>query len=441
MHAVFIRGLAGWSMLVGLCATPALAQHPAGSQHPVGSGLARTTSPAPAAATEACTEPALRCARSATPAFAPDGRLWLAWIAAGVVSVAVSDDGGQHFSAAQPLAAPDAMMDTGPDARAQIVATPDGTLVVVWATFKDRAWNARLQLSRSTDGGAHFSAPVEPVTNPVSARFPAMLPGAQGELYLAWLDKRLVAAQRRDGRAADGASLAWARSTDAGAHFGEVRMASNASCECCRIALALPPQDTPEALPVMVFRSIFPGSVRDHARVAFTSREQTAAPTPIADDRWVTSVCPHQGPALAIDAAGIEHVAWFTGGSNRQGLFYARSGEVDRPARPDARVSFIEPQPVGVAGEHAARPALIAIGNRVWLAWKALVDGETVVRVKGSTDNGRQWSEPQVVARTRGYSDHPLLIARGGQAALSWLTRREGYRLLDVEPRNPEQRP
>jgi hypothetical protein len=396
---------------------------------------------APAAAAEACTEPTLRCARSATPAVAPDGRLWLAWTAAGVVSVAVSEDGGRQFSVAQPLAAPDPMMDTGPDARAQLLIAPDGTLIVVWATFKDRAWNARLHLVRSTDGGAHFSAPVEPIVNPVSARFPAMLLGAEGDLYLAWLDKRLVAAQRRDGRATDGASLAWARSTDGGAHFGAVRMASNASCECCRIALARPEGRADSTLPVMVFRSIFPGSVRDHARVAFTGREETAAPVPIADDRWVTNVCPHQGPALAIDAAGVEHVAWFTGGSQRQGLFYTRSDAPGRAVRADARMRFSDPEPIGVATEHAARPALLAIGNTVWMVWKALVEGETVVKARSSTDNGRQWGEPQVVARTRGYSDHPLLIARGGQAALSWLTRREGYRLIDLEPRNPEQQP
>ncbi len=426
MTSMFIR-LRVLAALASVFSTALLAQSPPPAH--VG---------APAGGAGACTEPALRCARSATPAFAPDGRLWLAWTAAGVVSVAVSDDGGRHFSAAQPLAAPDAMMDTGPDARAQIVATPDGTLVVVWATFKDRAWNARLHLSRSTDGGAHFSAPVEPVANPVSARFPAMLLGARGDLYLAWLDKRLVVAQRRDGRATDGASLAWARSTDAGAHFGEVRIASNASCECCRIALALPSGGAAQVLPVMLFRSIYPGSVRDHARVAFTGREQTAAPTPIADDRWVTNVCPHQGPALAIDAAGVEHLAWFSAGSKRQGLFYARTVGGGLPPRADAAPSLSEPEPIGLASEHAARPALLAIGNTVWLAWKALVEGETVVKVRRSGDNGGRWGEPQVVARTRGYSDHPLLVARGGHAALSWLTRAEAYRLIDLEQPDAE---
>ena len=39
---------------------------------------------------QACDEPALRCATKVTPAFAPDGALWLAWAAGGKVSVARS---------------------------------------------------------------------------------------------------------------------------------------------------------------------------------------------------------------------------------------------------------------------------------------------------------------------------------------------------------------
>ena len=46
----------------------------------------------------ACDEPALRCASKVTPAFAPDGTLWLAWMAGGQVSVASSTDGGHTFT-------------------------------------------------------------------------------------------------------------------------------------------------------------------------------------------------------------------------------------------------------------------------------------------------------------------------------------------------------
>ena len=46
----------------------------------------------------ACETTELRCATKVTPVFGPDGRLWLAWMAGGHVSVASSGDGGQSFS-------------------------------------------------------------------------------------------------------------------------------------------------------------------------------------------------------------------------------------------------------------------------------------------------------------------------------------------------------
>jgi hypothetical protein len=405
------------AMALFLSGSPASAQAPSHAGH----------SPRPTATpSQDCNEPSLHCARSASAAVAPDGRLWLAWIAGGVVSVAASKDRGEHFGEPIALAASDPLIDTGPDARAQIVVTPQGTIVVVWAGFKDRNWNARLHLARSIDGGAHFSAPSEPITNPASARFPAMTASPDGEIHLAWLDKRLVAAERRAGHGLEGASLAWARSTDQGMHFGPVQIASKTSCECCRIALARPFRDAPGALPVMVLRGLLPGSIRDHVRIALTGTDQAGAASLIADDHWVTQVCPHQGPALAIDGGGTEHAAWFTAGTRRQGLFYART-------RSTGSTDFSAPEAIDDAAHHPARPALLAIGNTVWLAWKALLAGETVIKVRVSDDNGRHWRDARVVATTRGYSDHPQLIALEGKAALSWLARREGYRLIDLE--------
>src|SRR5262249_10646752 len=48
----------------------------------------------------ACAEPTLACAAAATPAFGPDGALWLAWASGGRVSVARSPDLGRTFGPA-----------------------------------------------------------------------------------------------------------------------------------------------------------------------------------------------------------------------------------------------------------------------------------------------------------------------------------------------------
>jgi len=74
----------------------------------------------------ACDEPTLRCATKATPAFGPDGKLWLAWMAGGQVSVASSQDAGRSFSAPVQVTTTRLNLDWGPDARPKIVVDRKG---------------------------------------------------------------------------------------------------------------------------------------------------------------------------------------------------------------------------------------------------------------------------------------------------------------------------
>ena len=64
-----------------------------------------------------CNEPTLKCASKVTPTFAPDGTLWLAWAAAGQVSVARSLDLGRTFSPPVAVNEEPLNLDWGPDAR------------------------------------------------------------------------------------------------------------------------------------------------------------------------------------------------------------------------------------------------------------------------------------------------------------------------------------
>ena len=61
------------------------------------------------------------------------------------------------------------------------------------------------------------------------------------------------------------------------------------------------------------------------------------------------------------------------------------------------------------------------------------VHGErTAIMVQISPDCGEVWSSPVEAASTADASDHPLLAAKNGRPYLSWLTAREGYRLLPL---------
>ena len=72
------------------------------------------------------------------------------------------------------------------------------------------------------------------------------------------------------------------------------------------------------------------------------------------------------------------------------------------------------------------------MGKQVWLAWKEFDGKKSSVYIKDSSDDGDTWSSPRVLASTEGYSDHPLLISHGDAVFLSWLTRADGYQLINV---------
>ena len=118
------------------------------------------------------------------------------------------------------------------------------------------------------------------------------------------------------------------------------------------------------------------------------------------------------------------HVAWFTQGKKRSGVFYANSS--------NQGATYSAPMRVGGEHENVSRPYLLTMGRQVWLVWKSFDGVKSTVSLKLSNDDGKTWSEPSVLAQTSGYSDHPLLIQSGNAVMLSWLTREEGYRLIKI---------
>jgi hypothetical protein len=370
-----------------------------------------------------CAEPTLACATAATPALAPDGSLWLTWVAAGRVAVARSPDGGKRFGPAVAVNPGPERVDTGPDARPRIVVDRAGHAFVSYAVFKDQAYNAVAYLAQSRDGGASFSPP-QPLTNdPASQRFESLALDPDDRLFAAWIDKRDAVAAKRKGAAYAGAALAFAWLAPDGAKLTHARIAQDQTCECCRLGIGF----AGPGRPVVLFRNVFADGVRDHAVTTFVDPQTPGPIQRVSVDDWRIDACPHHGPSLAVAADGTYHATWFSDGSARQGLFYARSTDGGR--------RFSTPLPIGAPERQPSRPFVLALPDAVWLAWKEFDGAQTTVAVMVSRDGGIGWSAPAVVAQTADASDHPLLVSDGRRALLSWLTRNEGYRLLPLEDR------
>jgi hypothetical protein len=369
-----------------------------------------------------CGSTELKCATKASAAFAPDGTLWLAWMAGGRVSVAKSSDLAKSFVSMVTLPKTELPLDDGPDARPKIAVGRNGELIVTFATRDDK-YNGNAFIARSDDGGNSFSAPVPITTNSPSQRFETAAIDESGRAFLAWIDKRDAAAAKAANKPYAGAALAYAWDNSAGDSIPDAQIARDNTCECCRIAVAFAGQGRP----AVMFRNIFDGGIRDHAVITFSNPTTPGALRRVSDDDAVLDACPHQGPSLSIGPDGTYHATWLALGTKRKGLYYARSV--------DGGATFSSPMPLGDAAQQNSRPYVLAGPDGVTLAYKAFDGERTTVEVMTSRDSGASWSAPREAAATSDDSDHPELLSDGKRVYLSWLTRKDGYRLIPLEER------
>jgi hypothetical protein len=371
-----------------------------------------------AAPPPACAEVALKCADKATPIFDNKGALWVIWSAQGRVAVQKSNDLARSFSG--PVFVNDAVekLDAGADSRPQLAIDRAGYMIAAYTIAKGPSFTGQVMTARALRGTA-FSRPRALTDDTASQRFISFALDPSGDIFAAWIDKRNLVSAQKAGAAYDGAALAFAWAAK-GKDFAVTRIAQDNTCECCRIGVAFAGPHKP----VVLWRNMFEGGVRDHAVMTFS----TGQPGPtyrVAVDDWKIDACPHHGPSLAVGESGTYHATWFTDGSARQGLFYARSKDGGR--------SFSNPMTIGNNDHQPSRPFVYARGRHVWLIWKEFDGEESVVNLMTSLDDGVTWSKPRALARTADASDHPLLVGRDDAVYLSWLTAQEGYRLIDLK--------
>ena len=368
----------------------------------------------------ACSDPRPDCAMTVNPAFDAKGKLWVAFAVGKSVYAASSPDNGKTFSAPTIVAAiPDGMIDSHGDARPKIVPLNGGGLLVSYTTRPDKQMIGTIFTARSTDGGKTFSAP-QPMLTEGGQRFETFVVNRKGRIFAGWLDKTHAQKAKAEGKEFLGSGVAFAVSDDGGQTFKGKSLLMDHACECCRMSAAL----DRDGQPVFVWRQVFDGSIRDHYAAKLSADGATLAGGRVSDDQWQINSCPHHGPGMTIDANGAWHVVWFTKGKTRQGLFYAQSR--------DGGKTFSAPEKFGDDERAPGHPVTLAAKGRLYRVWKEFDGTTTTIPMQMSRDGGKSWSAPRVIAETKDASDHPELVANKSGAYLSWVSHKEGYRLLPL---------
>lgn len=355
-------------------------------------------------------------AAPAAVAFGPDGRLWRAMAGSQRLYVDYSSDLGKSFSPAVAVNGQAQRIRSNSEDRPNIAVDKTGRIWVTYAA--DAVQPGTAYFSYSEDGGKTFSEPAPVSDQAAGARaFLATLAlDGANRPYFFWHDER-------DGNtnAEHGGSLYYASMDTPSTRPPPAKRVMRTSCEQCRVEVAF----DSNGLPVLFGRFVFPVKERDHGLAKITSDGKGWSSSRITNDNWETDTCPKQGPAFAIDAEGHYHVAWFTQGKNRQGLFYARSDDHGK--------HFTPFMPFGDKQALASYPALASLGSKVALAWQEFDGNRTQIKAMLSRDGGEHWSSAKLMAQSQGAVDHPLLASDGRQIYLSWNSSELGYRLMVLD--------
>jgi hypothetical protein len=350
-----------------------------------------------------------------TAALGPDGRLWRVVPEKRHVYVDYSTDLGKTFSVPVRVNNEPQRIKASSENRPGIAVDRSGKIYV---TFAAEATQPIAQyFSTSTDNGQSFSTPI-PLSDQASEAnsFEGRLAlSPSGKIYIFWLDERDRTDWRQPGNAIYFTAADSLESTNL-----INRKLFNTVCECCRVAVSF----DDEGLPVLLARFIYPGDMRDHGLVRVRANGEAPLAWRVTFDQWEIKGCPEHGPAISIGNDNRYHIAWFTQGNVRQGLFYAYSS--------DRGQHFSDPMPFGTPGRLPSHPDILAQGKHVILTWTEFDGDKTYLLAMQSRDGGQTWRQPQTIAESKMGTDFPFLLTSNRDVFISWNSKKEGYRLIKV---------
>jgi len=346
------------------------------------------------------------------------GKLWRARVSEGRIFVSQSANDGKQFGA-EVIVNPDAeAIAANGENRPKLAFGSNSQVYVSWTRLGNAPFSGDIRFSRSADGGKSFSRPVTINTDhqATSHRFESMLVDSNGRIWLFWLDKRDRVKARSRGESYVGAAVYYTWSDNGGNDFVDNRKLQDHSCECCRIALAV----TPDAEPVVLWRHIFDGGIRDHA-IQFVGGEPLMHR--LSRDNWQVNACPHHGPSIAADNNRV-HAVWYTGATDKAGIYYA---SVERNGN---TINVSAPRQVGNTPAQAAHADIATANGAVYIVWKEFRLGRSHARLQTFSDN--RWSAVETLAHTGGASDYPMLTVVGSRVLLTWQTQQDGLLVIPV---------
>ena len=354
-----------------------------------------------------CKTVEIRCAKTVTSAFAPNGDLWRLWAEKNALYFQISKNNGISFTTATKVAITEETISARNENRPKIAFDQYSGIYLSWATPRERKYTADVRFSYSADYGKTFSSPVTVNNDNLLAghSFNEMLVSDNGDVSIVWLDGRVAHQRRKQGKSTNGSALFMAQANPRknSAQFTNSLLA-NGTCVCCRIAMDY----NQEGELAVLWRHIYGDNIREFALLTVnkTSLNQTgeAEIIQISHDHWQINGCPHQGGGISIDESNRYHLVWFNLGDQGKGIFYARSNNQGK--------TLSKPLSIGNINAQAAHPNIMQNNNVVDIVWTQFTGIEHQLWHQQSVDNGKSFGAAKQIAQASSGSDRPFIIKK-----------------------------
>jgi hypothetical protein len=341
-------------------------------------------------------QPAMHQHGSGDMASSPKRNALLAW----------SADGGKTWSSPwQVNSGVEAIQgeENGPK-----VAFADNKAYVVWSIPGEKGDKTRANIRFAMDDGkGHFTAARTLNEVKDAARFPIVETTPDGNLLVAWIDRRMDQPHPRQ--------LYLMRIGTDGQELTKNYKVGEGLCECCKLGIAF--GDGGKTV-YMVDREVDGNKIRNHVlRKSTDAASSFGAPVEISNDGWQVPSCPHSGPSIGRDSRGQLHVSWFTLGRSVQeaGIYYSVSKDDGK--------SFAPRQLVQANTAPETLYATLAVGDddRVYLAWSNLdSDNKAQIFMRTLAADGHTWGPIQQLSRAKGNAGRPVLALMKNQLQVAW---------------------
>jgi hypothetical protein len=357
-------------------------------------------------------------------AVTPDGRILLSWISSlagrrNALQFVAMADNGHWQSAPRTIAVGNSLMANWANVP-HIAQTADGALWVQFMQKRGEGHAGDVALSRSTDGGFNWSAPIAVNDDGVEAEhgFAALWPATRDSIGVAWLNGGETG---DEGMHHGGAGMAHGDDMHHGGRTGlraavfdmDLQRSGESvldpkTCDCCQSEIVATSRG-----PLLAYRDRSDAEVRDIV-VVRNDGQDWGKPVPVHADGWVMPGCPVNGPSIA--AAGDDVVvAWYTAADDQPRVQVARST--------DAGDSFAAPVVLEQGAAVQGRAAVALDARQAWVLWlREDASGQSLWLSRRTPDLARELQRIEVAklqgrGRATGY---PQIALRNGDAYIAW---------------------